>query len=264
MRAEGLAEPTTDRAAVSVRLSLFPSAQADSMYAGVGTHFIPLASLPSFISDMESSASPLESLLSRYSTALPADKPDAKLKSFLPARRALIDRVFAADSYDGVLRGLEQAAKDSKDEEEGKWIAGVQKQLSTKSPTSLMVRQREQRRGAAPGWPSAVSSLVATRSHACSICHLCPLSSPRPQITFHLMQLGGRAGSLAECLATELRLGARITAERGGGDFQEGVKAIVVDKKHKPVWQPMPTLQQIKDKYFAPFRPEEGIDELKL
>ena len=115
------------------------------MYAGVGTHFIPLASLPSFISDMESSASPLESLLSRYSTAVPADKPDAKLKSFLPARRALIDRVFAADSYEGVLRGLEQAAKDSRDEEEGKWIAGVQRQLSTKSPTSLMVRQREQR-----------------------------------------------------------------------------------------------------------------------
>ena len=78
------------------------------------------------------------------------------------------------------------------------------------------------------------------------------------------MHLGRSFSTLAECLAMELRLGTRITGEGASGDFAEGVKAVVVDKKHKPRWNPMPTLQQIKDKYFAPFKPSEGVEELKL
>jgi len=192
----------------------------DTLYAGVGTHFIPLASIPAFIAEVESSASPLEELLARFVAPVPAAKPDAKLQPFLKAHRAVIDRVFSAGSYEEVLSRLEHEAHASANEAKKKWLHGVQRTLSTKSPTSLL-------------------------------------------ITFHAMQEGARARNLGEELRTELRLGTRICCT-GPGDFHEGVKAVLVDKKHKPQWAPMPTLQQVKDKYFAPFKPEEGVEELDL
>lgn len=203
---------------------------ADTLYAGVGTHFIPQASIAAFIHDLEHTpelsknpSGALENLLKHYATAPPSDKPDSKLKSFLASRRALIDRVFSAESYEGVLQRLEsEAASESNSADDKAWLHSVLKTLSTKSPTSLL-------------------------------------------ITFHAMQEGAKARSLQQCLEMELRLGARITAEAAkGGDFAEGVKAVLIDKKHKPQWAPKPTMQQIVDKYFAPFKPEEQIEEFKL
>lgn len=79
-------------------------------------------------------------MLRQFSSQPPADKADTKLKSFLPARRAVIDRVFGdVESYEQVEAKLEQAAKDATDEGERKWLIDTQKQLSTKSPTSLLV-----------------------------------------------------------------------------------------------------------------------------
>jgi len=69
---------------------------------------------------------------------------------------------------------------------------------------------------------------------------------------------------LAAALATELRLGARITSLGAKGDFAEGVKAVVIDKKHKPQWAPKPSQKQVEEFYFAPFSKEEGIEELQL
>jgi enoyl-CoA hydratase len=193
---------------------------ADCLYAGVGTHFVPLAQIPAFISEVESSSDSLESLLTKYSTAVPADAPDAKLKSFLPQRRAVIDRIFSAGTYAEVLSRLEKNSTDASVEEgERKWCADTLKTLSTKSPTSLL-------------------------------------------ITFHAMHVGLAAKSLPEALRTELRLGTRITATKG--DFHEGVHAVLVDKKHKPRWQPMPTEQEVEQKYFSPFTKEEGIEELNI
>jgi AAA+ ATPase superfamily predicted ATPase len=111
------------------------------MYAGVGTHFIPQTSIASFISDVESSTISLDSLLTKYAGAVPADKPETKLKSFLPTRRALIDRVFTVQRFEEVAQNLEKELQESKDEGEKKWIQDVQKQLSTKSPTSLLVSE---------------------------------------------------------------------------------------------------------------------------
>lgn len=204
----------------------------DTIYAGVGTHYVPQASIPALITELESTpdlaraanaSAAIESLLSKFACAPPADKPDAKLKAFLESKRTLIDRVFSADSYDAVLARLSaEIARSDVSAEDKSWLESVQKSLSTKSPTSLL-------------------------------------------ITFHAMQLGATLPSLRDCLTMELRLGTRITTEgQKGGDFAEGVKAIVVDKKHKPVWAPKPTMQQIKDKYFAPFTKEEGLEEFTL
>src|SRR6185437_1374039 len=46
----------------------------DTMYAGVGTHFIPAASIPAFIQECESSANNnVASILQKYSSTPPAD-----------------------------------------------------------------------------------------------------------------------------------------------------------------------------------------------
>lgn len=194
----------------------------DTLFAGVGTHFIPLSSIPSFIESVETSNDSLDTLLQRFSTKPPESLsgPNVKLPPFLAQRRELIDKIFTAQSYEEVEKNLERELAASKDEGEKAWLAGVKKQLSTKSPTSLM-------------------------------------------ITFHAMQLGRSAPTLADCLRTELRLGTRITAEGANGDFSEGVKAIVVDKKHKPQWRPRPTLEEVKSKYFAPFTKEEDRAEFE-
>ena len=205
----------------------------DTIYAGVGTHYVPQASIPALIAELESkdlarggeanATAAIESLLSRFACAPPADKPDTKLKAFLESKRALIDRIFSAESYDAVLSRLAlEIAREGVQPEDKQWLESVQKTLSTKSPTSLL-------------------------------------------ITFHAMQVGRSLPTLRDCLTMELRLGTRITTEgQKGGDFAEGVKAVVVDKKHKPVWAPKPTMQQIKDKYFAPFTKEEGLEEFTL
>lgn len=193
----------------------------DTLLAGVGTHFIPLAQLPSFIHAAESQSGSLDDLLNQYATSVPAEKPDAKLKPFLADRADVIKRVFTFDSYDQVLNNLKVAHDTSKDEGEKKWLHDVQKQLSHKSPTSLM-------------------------------------------ITFQAMKLGASGLSLAECLEYEFRVASRISLEGANGDFAEGVKAVLIDKKHKPQWKPFRTQEEIKETYFAPLQKELGIEELQL
>ncbi|GBG72291.1 hypothetical protein CBR_g11219 [Chara braunii] len=68
---------------------------------------------------------------------------------------------------------------------------------------------------------------------------------------------------LHECLRKEYRLTVRCVKE--GGDFYEGVRAVLVDKDNSPKWKP-PTLAEVTeemvDRYFAPF--PSPSDELEL
>jgi enoyl-CoA hydratase len=61
------------------------------------------------------------------------------------------------------------------------------------------------------------------------------------------------------CLRTEFRIVSRVAT---GHDFYEGIRAVIVDKDHKPRWRP-PTLDAVSDadveRYFAPV-----ADELDL
>ncbi|MGW2382895.1 enoyl-CoA hydratase/isomerase family protein [Streptomyces sp. NPDC001658] len=59
--------------------------------------------------------------------------------------------------------------------------------------------------------------------------------SPRSLEITHALLTAGRDRTLRDCLAADLRL-ARTTIVQP--DFLEGVRAVLVDKDHTPVWQP--------------------------
>ncbi|KYN03607.1 3-hydroxyisobutyryl-CoA hydrolase, mitochondrial, partial [Cyphomyrmex costatus] len=56
----------------------------------------------------------------------------------------------------------------------------------------------------------------------------------------------GKEKSLADCLKTEYRLAC--TALTRDGDFYEGVRALLVDKDQKPIWNPI-SLTDVTDEY---------------
>ncbi|AQR61847.1 enoyl-CoA hydratase [Brevundimonas sp. LM2] len=63
------------------------------------------------------------------------------------------------------------------------------------------------------------------------------------KVTLRQMRLGRAMSDFAEALAMEYRLGGRII---GGHDFQEGVRAVIVDKDNAPRWSPA-TLDTVDD-----------------
>jgi enoyl-CoA hydratase len=69
----------------------------------------------------------------------------------------------------------------------------------------------------------------------------------------------GQSLDFDACLRTEFRIVSRVVT---GHDFYEGVRAVIVDKDHRPRWRP-PTLDVVSDaeveRYFAPV-----ADELDL
>ena len=96
-------------------------------------------------------------------------------------------------------------------------------------------------------WASKTAALMRTKS---------PLS-----LKLALAQVRfGATADFATCMRTEFRIVSRIIH---GHDFYEGVRAVIVDKDNKPVWQPA-TLAEVSDaevaRHFAPL----GADELPL
>lgn len=56
----------------------------------------------------------------------------------------------------------------------------------------------------------------------------------------------GKNQSLAECLKTEYTLCYNVVQKNS--DFEEGIRALLIDKDQKPVWNPK-TLTEVTDKY---------------
>ncbi|GIU65886.1 enoyl-CoA hydratase/isomerase family protein [Candidatus Phycosocius spiralis] len=86
------------------------------------------------------------------------------------------------------------------------------------------------------------------------------LQTKSPQtlkIALRQLREGRLATDFAQAMAQEFRIGARVVRRH---DFQEGVRAVLVDKDHLPQWHP-PTLAEVTsliiDEIFAPF----GVDE---
>lgn len=106
---------------------------ADSLYAGIATHYVPTASLPALKTALADcpTADAVEATLRRFHQD-PGPAPLADL-------RASIDRLFAADSFSALIRNLE-ADPDP-------WAAATLATLRQKSPLSLAVTFRQMQEG---------------------------------------------------------------------------------------------------------------------
>jgi len=104
---------------------------ADSLYAGVATHFVPSAKWEALIAKLAEGATPDDALKS-LSDTVPGD--------FLTEHRAVIDRIFAGNSVEEILAALDTEHTD--------WADDTAKTIRSKSPTSLKVTFRQIREGA--------------------------------------------------------------------------------------------------------------------
>jgi len=89
---------------------------------------------------------------------------------------------------------------------------------------------------------------------------LATLRTKSPQamkVSFRQMREGAKAASFADEMRSEYRLASRVASRH---DFQEGVRALIVDKDNKPVWSPA-TLEGVTDalldELFAPLPASE-------
>lgn len=104
---------------------------AECLALGLATHYLPSASLDDAKARIAADPAAIEAILAEHS--VPA--PEARIE----AHRAEIDRLFAADTVEGVFAAL---AADP-----GEWAAQQLATLRTKSPSSMKVSLRLVREG---------------------------------------------------------------------------------------------------------------------
>jgi enoyl-CoA hydratase/carnithine racemase len=103
----------------------------DSLYAGVATHFVPMAKWPGLIDALAGGATPDAAIAQLQDTV-----PD----TFLLEHRVTIDRIFALNSVEEILAALDAEHTD--------WGDDTAKAIRAKSPTATRIAFRQLREGA--------------------------------------------------------------------------------------------------------------------
>jgi enoyl-CoA hydratase len=84
------------------------------------------------------------------------------------------------------------------------------------------------------------------------------LKSPQTlKVALRQMRMGAKAASFADNMAVEYRIGARLVSRH---DFQEGVRAVIIEKDHAPKWNPSKladVTDALLDEIFAPLPIDE-------
>ena len=172
---------------------------ADGTALGIATHRVASASLPDLIDGLCGSVS-VDALLGAFA------QPTGG--GLVAARRSIIDRLFAADRVEDILKALDSVA-EGPDAEFARSTAATIRQ---KSPLSLKL------------------ALAQVRA--------------------------GQNLDIEACLRTEFRIVSRVVT---GHDFYEGIRAVIVDKDHRPRWQPA-SLDAVSEadveRHFAPIAAE--------
>jgi enoyl-CoA hydratase len=106
---------------------------ADALTAGVATHRVPSARFPALLEGLYGTT-PVDAVLGAFSE--PAGV------GLIAARRAPIDRLFAADTVEDILRNL-----DAETGEHAEWARATAATIRTKSPLSLKLALAQVRRG---------------------------------------------------------------------------------------------------------------------
>ena len=95
---------------------------------------------------------------------------------------------------------------------------------------------------------------------------LATLRTKSPQslkVTLRQLRLGADQPSFADNMALEYRLGARVVRSH---DFQEGVRAVVIDKDNRPSWSPAElsgVSEADLDRLFAPLPADQAWTPLQ-
>jgi enoyl-CoA hydratase len=152
----------------------------DGVATGLATHHVAAARFAE-LTDALCGTVPVDAVLAAFADP-PGEAPFA-------ARRAAIDRLFAADRVEDILAGLDAEAVSGGPD--AAWAAATAATIREKSPSSLKIALTQMRRG--------------------------------------------RAWTFDECMRAELRIVSRIVY---GGDFYEGIRAVIIDKDNAPIWQP--------------------------
>jgi enoyl-CoA hydratase len=104
---------------------------ADSLYAGIATHFVPMGKWDGLIEVLATGTD---------AEAATAAVQDTVPDTFLAEHRAAIDRIFAGNTIEEILSALDAEHED--------WTDEAAKTIRTKSPTSLKITVRQLREGA--------------------------------------------------------------------------------------------------------------------
>ncbi|MFC5343615.1 enoyl-CoA hydratase/isomerase family protein [Brevundimonas staleyi] len=106
----------------------------------------------------------------------------------------------------------------------------------------------------------AIFEALETDGSDWALAQLATLKTKSPQslkVTLRQLRAGRAMSSFAEVMAMEYRLGGRVVRTH---DFQEGVRAVIVDKDNAPKWSPA-TLEGVTeadlDALFAPLASDE-------
>jgi enoyl-CoA hydratase/carnithine racemase len=102
----------------------------DSLYAGVVTHFVPMAKWPGLIDALAGGAAP-DAVIAPLQESVP--------DTFLLDHRAAIDRIFALGSVEEILAALDAGHTD--------WGDDTAKAIRGKSPTATKIAFRQVREG---------------------------------------------------------------------------------------------------------------------
>jgi len=173
----------------------------DCLIAGVATHFAPANALPTVLASIAACASSGHAERALEDALAPFRAPEGPPVALTPANLERINRLFALDTVEAIVGGLEADGSD--------WAITQLETLRTKSPQAL-------------------------------------------KVTFRQMREGARVESFTEEMRREYRIAARACAQH---DFQEGVRALFVDKDNKPAWAPASLSEvgdDLVDQIFAP------------
>lgn len=106
----------------------------------------------------------------------------------------------------------------------------------------------------------AIFAALEAEGSEWALAQLATLKTKSPQslkVTLRQLRLGRTIASFAENMAMEYRLGGRVVSSH---DFQEGVRAVVVDKDNTPKWSPadLAGVSEAEiDAFFAPLPADE-------
>lgn len=197
----------------------------DLLSTGMATHYVSSDKLEALERDMEKGGD-LVALLERYqaeSLSEVDDKFHAKSTLSSDVHGAFIEKCFSpnnADSVEAIMANLK--AMETEGGAAGSWAADTLATLAKMSPTSMAITHRQLQEGACMLQDKSLSD----------------------------------SDRLAGCLEMEYRLAQRCMSH---GDFQEGIRAVLVDRDHNPNWA---TLEGGVDAWFEPLPHELGLKEV--